>query len=169
MNNRVAIYARVSTDEQTEQNQVAILEKWAIDKDWEIAGRYCETGSAWQHADQKELRRLTEDCRKGLASTVIVYDLSRLSRGGPLATLTIIKQLAEAGVQVKSYRDSWIEQFTHPSLRDALIGFLGFVNEDESRRISERTKAGMDRAKLKGTKSGKPIGRPHKKRVYRKQ
>lgn len=156
---KVVLYARVSTDEQTELNQVTILEKWAVDRDWEIVGRYCETGSAWQHADQKELHRLIEDCRKGLAPTVIVYDLSRLSRGGPLATLTILKQLTEVGVQVKSYRDSWIEQFTHPSLRDALIGFLGFVNEDESRRISERTKAGMARAKAQG----KHVGRPRKK------
>ena len=162
MNNKVVIYARVSTEEQTEQNQVTILEKWATDRGWEVVEKYCETGSAWQHADQRELKNLIEDCRKGLAQTVIVYDLSRLSRGGPLATLTIIKQLAEAGAQVRSYRDSWIEQFTHPSLRDALIGFLGFVNEDESRRISERTKAGMARAAIKGTKSGKPIGRPRK-------
>ena len=163
MNNKVALYARVSTEEQTEQNQVAILEKWAADRGWEIVGRYCETGSAWQHADQKELHRLIEDCRKGLAQTIIVYDLSRLSRGGPLATLTLLKQLTEVGAQVKSYRDSWIEQFTQPSLRDALIGFWGFINEDESRKISERTKAGMARAKITGTKSGKPIGRPRKR------
>ncbi len=163
MNNRVVIYARVSTDEQTEENQVAILKTWAIDREWEIVGTYTETGSAWQHADQKELRRLTEDCRRGLAPTVLVYDMSRLTRGGPLATLAVIKQLTEAGVQVRSYRDSWIESFTHPSLRDALIGFLGFINEDESRRISERTRAGMARAKMTGTKSGKPIGRPRKK------
>jgi putative DNA-invertase from lambdoid prophage Rac len=157
---RVAIYARVSTDEQTEQNQVPILEKWALDRGWTLVSTYRETGSAWQHADQKELRRLAGDCRQGLAEAVLVYDLSRLTRGGPLATLQVIRQLSDVGARVMSYRDSWIEQFTHPSLRDALIGFLGFVNEDESRRISDRTKAGMARARAEG----KHIGRP-KKRV----
>jgi hypothetical protein len=74
----------------------------------------------------------------------------------------VIKKIAEAGARVMSYRDSWIEQFTHPGLRNALIGFLGFVNEDESRRISERTKAGMDRARA----AGKHIGRPAKAVYY---
>ncbi len=156
---KVALYARVSTDDQTDLNQALILRQWASDRGFDLVGEYCETGSAWQHADQKELRRLVEDCRRGLAQAVLVYDMSRLTRGGPLATLSIIKQLSEAGARVMSYRDSWIEQFTHPSLRDALIGFLGFVNEDESRRNSERTKAGMARVKAEG----KHIGRPRKR------
>lgn len=158
---KVAIYARVSTDEQTEQNQVPVLEKWANDKGWDIVGIYRETGSAWQHADQKELKKLIEDCRLGLAQAVLVYDLSRLSRQGPMATLTIIRQITQVGAEVKSVRDSWIEQFTQPMLREAFIGFLGYLNEDESRRISERTKLGMARAKA----DGKHVGRPRKKGI----
>ena len=54
---KAIVYIRVSTEEQTEQNQVAVLEKWAFDRGWEIVGKYCEMGSAWQHADQKELKK----------------------------------------------------------------------------------------------------------------
>lgn len=155
---KVAIYARVSTDEQTELNQVQVLERWAMDRNWEIVGKYTETGSAWQHADQKELRNLIEDCRRGMAQAVLVYDLSRLTRGGPMQTLLIVRQIAQAGAEVKSYRDAWLEQFTSPMLREAFIGFMGYLNEDESRRISERTRAGMERAKAQG----KHVGRPRK-------
>jgi DNA invertase Pin-like site-specific DNA recombinase len=155
---KVAIYCRVSTDEQTELNQVMILEEWAKGRGWEIHEIYRETGSAWQHADQKELRRAIEDCRLGKFQTILIYDFSRLSRGGPYASLKIVRDVATVGGEIKSYRESWLEQFTNPMLREAVIGFVGYANEGESRDKSERTKAGMARAKAQG----KHVGRPRK-------
>ncbi len=155
---KVAIYARVSTDEQTEQNQVPILEEWAKDRGWEVVGVYRETGSAYQHADQKELRRLLEDCRLGKAQAVLVFDLSRLTRQGPYETMTIVRRFAQAGAEVRSVHDSWIEQFTNPMMREAFLGFTGYLNNEESKIKSERTKAGMARAKAQG----KHVGRPRK-------
>ena len=43
-----------------------------------------------------------------------------------------------------------------------MILIVSWMNEQELVRISGRVKAGMDRAKLHGTKSGKMIGRPSK-------
>lgn len=158
---RVAIYARVSTDEQTEQNQVPVLEKWAADRGWEVVGVYRETGSAYQHADQKELRRLLEDCRLGKAQAVLVFDLSRLTRQGPYETMSVVRRFAQAGAEVRSVQESWLEQFTSPYMREAFIGFMGYLHNEESRIKSERTKAGMARVKA----SGKHVGRPRKKGV----
>jgi putative DNA-invertase from lambdoid prophage Rac len=165
---KAAIYARVSTEDQTDLNQTLILEQWAKDRGWEICEIYRETGSAWQHADQKELRRLIEDCRRGKFQTVLIYDLSRLSRGGPFASLSIIRQLAQAGGEIKSYRENWLEQFTNPIFREAIIGLLGYVNESESSDKSARTKAGMARAKAQGKHVGRPSGsKDTKKRIRR--
>jgi hypothetical protein len=44
-------------------------------------------------------------------------------------------------------------------VRDILLAVLSSLAKQEARRISERTKAGMQRARVQGTKSGKPIGR----------
>jgi len=68
--------------------------------------------------------------------------------------------LLMCNVRVYSYQESWtetsIEQFP------LLLAFSGYIAESESKRRSERTKAGMVRAKENGTRSGKPAGRPRK-------
>lgn len=153
---KVAIYARVSTEEQTEENQVKILEQWAIDKQWDIVSVYRDIGSAWQHSDQKELRRLLVDCDRGKVQLVVVYDLSRLTRKGPLEMLLTLKKFADKQVQVYSYLETW---FNVPSdFQQVLVAFYGYFAELYSRQLSERTKAGMARAKAQG----KHIGRPRK-------
>jgi DNA invertase Pin-like site-specific DNA recombinase len=45
-------------------------------------------------------------------------------------------------------------------LRDILLAVMASLAKMESKKISERTRAGMERARVKGTESGKPIGRP---------
>lgn len=44
--------------------------------------------------------------------------------------------------------------------KDAVIAILGTIAKQERLRIQERVRAGLNRAKAQGTKSGKPIGRP---------
>lgn len=50
--------------------------------------------------------------------------------------------------------------------KDAVIAILGTIAKQERVRLSERVKAGLQRARFQGTKSGKPIGRP--KVVFRR-
>lgn len=56
--------------------------------------------------------------------------------------------------------------FTEPYLdscgmfRDAVISILAVIAKQERLRLSERVRAGLDRARKKGTKSGRPVGRP---------
>jgi len=158
---KVALYARVSTEEQTEENQVAILEKWAADRGWEVHDRYCDVGSAWQHSDQKELRRLLTDCDRGVVKLVLVYDLSRLTRKGPLDMMLSLKRFADKGVQVYSYLETWIN--VPSEFQQVMVAFYGYFAELYSRQLSERTKAGMRRAKGQGTHVGRP--RSHRRAV----
>jgi putative DNA-invertase from lambdoid prophage Rac len=151
---KVAIYARVSTDEQTEQNQVLILEKWACDRGWEIIDRYCDVGSAWQKSDQKELHRLLEDARRGKFEVVIVWALDRLSRGGIGKMFTVLDTLQRYKVHVISNQESWTD--VPNEIQPLLFSIFAWIAEQESKRISERTKIGMERARLQG----KHIGRP---------
>src|SRR5947208_2882157 len=45
-------------------------------------------------------------------------------------------------------------------MRPTIIAILGTVAKQERLRISERVSAGLRRARLTGTRSGRPIGRP---------
>jgi putative DNA-invertase from lambdoid prophage Rac len=71
---------------------------------------------------------------------------------------TYLKRLDDYGVGFRS--------FTEPNLdsggmfRDAVISILAVIAKQERVRISERVRAGLDRARENGTKTGRPVGRP---------
>lgn len=159
---KAVIYARVSTEDQTEQNQVMVLEQWAQSREYEVAGVYIDTGSAWQHSDQKELRQLLVDCDRGKVKIVLVYDLSRFTRKGPLELMLTLKRFSDYGVQVNSYLETW---FNVPSeFQPVLVSIWGYFAQLYSKQLSERTKAGMKRAKSQGKQIGRPVGRRDGKR-----
>ena len=61
---RVALYARVSTDDQSLENQLLVLEQLCQQRNWQLIGTYQEQESAWKAGHQIELARLLVDARK---------------------------------------------------------------------------------------------------------
>ena len=51
---KVCVYARVSTEDQTTENQVRELEEWIKRRGWEIVNIYRENETAWKAGHQKE-------------------------------------------------------------------------------------------------------------------
>lgn len=156
---RVAIYVRVSTEEQTEQNQVKVLEQYAVNQSWDIAGTYTDVGSAFQHADQRELKQLLDECQRKHYERILVYDVSRLTRKGPLELMLLLKQFADKEAPVHSYLDSALN--VPNEFQPVLVAIYGMMAKTFSTQLSERTKAGMERAKAQG----KHVGRPRKERI----
>ena len=154
---KAAIYCRVSTEDQHTENQLPILEKWAADRGWEVVEKYEDTGSAFQRTNQKQLNRLLADCDKGKYELVLVYDLSRLTRKGPLELMLLLKQFADKGSPVYSYLDPAVN--VPGEFQPVLVAFYGVMAKIFSTQLSERVKAGMARAKAEG----KHVGRPRKK------
>jgi len=162
---RAAIYLRVSTNEQSPENQLPALESLAVRMGFEVAEVYRENESAWKNGHQHELARLLEDAYRGKFEAVLVWALDRLSREGPLAILTLVDKLKRYGVRVISYQESWTE--APGELADILFAICGWVARMESQRRSERTKAGIERARLQGSAIGKrgPDRRKRKRRA----
>lgn len=154
---RIAIYARVSTNEQAQLNQVRVLEQYADKQGWEIGGTYADVGSAFQHADQKELRQLLDECQRKHYERILVYDVSRLTRKGPLELMLLLKRFADKGAPVHSYLDSAIN--VPNEFQPVLVAMYGMIAKTFSTQLSERTKEGMARAKAQG----KHVGRPRKR------
>jgi len=159
---KVALYVRVSTDEQDMANQTMVLREWAETRGFEIIEVYQEEESAWRAGQQRELARLAQDARRRRFQLVLVWALDRLSRGGPLAILTIISRLGRFGVKVISHQEPWTE--APGDLQELLLAIAGWVARMESKRISERTKAGLERARAQGKVLGRPSGRRDKRR-----
>jgi len=84
---------------------------------------------------------------------IIVWRLDRFSREGPMNTMAYIKQLRDRGVWLKSMTESWLDT-TQMGITDAILALMAWMAEEERRRISERTKAGIQRRKNIGQYHG---------------
>jgi DNA invertase Pin-like site-specific DNA recombinase len=91
----------------------------------------------------------------------LFFALDRLSREGPLATLQHLQQLTGNGVQWRSYTEPYIDSCG--MFAEVVISIMATLARQEKVRISERTRAGLARAK----REGKAVGRPHKVRPER--
>jgi len=161
---KLAIYARVSTEDQTTKNQVhALLDYCQKRKDIdELYHVYEETESAWQRGHQKQLKELIADAQRGCFDTVLVWSLDRLTRGGALKILEMIDLFKRHNIRVISYQEPWTE--APGEIADILYAITGWVAQMESQRRSERTKAGLERRRLEGKDIGRPTGSKDKKK-----
>ena len=152
----MAAYLRVSSKEQNTSNQTPSIEQYCQSRDWELWEVYQEQESAWQSGHQKELARLLSDLRSGKKKYehLIIWSLDRLSRLGIAATLQLINSLELLGCRVISIQESWLAE--SGPMREVFTALASWAAKYESDRRSERTLAGLARAK----KNGKQLGRP---------
>jgi putative DNA-invertase from lambdoid prophage Rac len=163
---KVCIYSRVSTNEQSTENQASVLATWAKQRGFEVVKLYEEEESAWKTGHQRELADLVADARRGKFQLVLVWALDRLSREGALAILSLVNKLSIYGVKVLSYQESWTE--APGELAELLYALAGWVARMESQRRSERTKAGLARLKAQGKHLGRPLGSKDKRKRKRR-
>jgi len=143
-------YGRVSTVEQTAQNQRLEIERagYAVEY-W-----YTDTVSGKAHAAQrKQFGDMLAKLRK--KDTVVVSKLDRLGRDAP-DVLATIKVLASLDVEVVVLQLGKLD-LTSPAGK-LMLAMLAAVAEMERDLIVERTQAGLARAKTEG----KILGRPAK-------
>jgi len=163
---KVVIYLRVSSSEQTADNQLPALEKWIADKSHELVEVYQESESAWRSGHQHELSRLFNDLKRRKADICLVWALDRLTREGIAKIFELIDRFKMYGVQVISLQELWTEQ--SGPMADLLYAITAWVAEFESRRRSERTLAGLARALQEGKKLGRPKGSTDKHKRNRR-
>lgn len=157
MSKNAAVYLRVSTDEQSVDNQRPDLERVAEARGLAIVATYEERASAAKR--RPSFDRMMTDARRGAFDVLLVWSIDRFGRS-MAGNVNDALALDDAGVKIVSVREPWLD--TGGPVRDLLLAIFSWVAEQELRRIVERTRAGMDRARTNGTRSGKPIGRPHR-------
>jgi len=147
---RCAIYARVSTDKQTTDNQRPALVQMAQARGWEIAEVFEEVGSSAKA--RPVFDRLLLGAHQGRYQVILVAALDRVGRS-MVGNITSILSLDAIGVQVVSLREPWLD--TQGPVRPLLLAIFGWIAEQERLQLVERVKAGLDRAR----REGKHIGR----------
>lgn len=158
---RVAIYVRVSTDEQTIENQRRDLRRVARQRGWKIVATYEDNGVSGAKGRDKRpaFDQLLRDATRGQFDLVAAWSVDRLGRS--LHDLIgFLQEIHAVGVDLYLHRQG-VDTST-PAGR-ALFQMLGVFAEFERALIVERTRAGIARAKA----AGKHIGRPRLDRALR--
>jgi DNA invertase Pin-like site-specific DNA recombinase len=136
-------YARVSTDGQSVDAQVAELKAAGCDKVFK------ETASGAK-TDRAQLRKAIVSL--GAGDILMVTRLDRLARS-TRDLLNTLDAIAKAGAGFKSLRDAWADTTTaHGRL---MLTVLGGLAEFERELILTRTSEGRTRAKARGVKMGR--------------
>jgi len=147
---RAAIYARVSTADQTCENQLIDLRRYCAARGWD-ATEYVDTGVSGAKDRRPALDQLMGDARRRKVDTVVVWRLHRFGRN-LRHLITAIEELNAAGVSFVSMGENI--DTASPTGR-LLLGVMGSFAEFERERIRERIHAGLARARRQGQKLGR--------------
>src|SRR5262249_13976016 len=151
---RVALYARVSTSEQENENQLAQLRQFAASLDWQIVCEYCDQTSG-STSNRTQFKRMFQDASQRRFDILLFWSLDRLSREGVLETLQHLQRLTSYGVAWRSFTEQYLD--STGIFRDAVIGILAVIAKQERVRLSERTKAGLAIARSRRKRLGRPV------------
>ena len=154
---KVAIYTRVSTQDQNPENQLDQLRAYAKAVNGGITEEYVDYASGGSNS-RDNFTRMLKDADKHSFDLLLIWSLDRLSREGISNTLGYLERLKRNGVAVKSLQESWLDT-RDDGVGQLLLAIFSWVASQERARIVERTKAGLARAKKQGKKLGRPKGR----------
>ena len=155
---RVALYARVSTDKQSTENQLRELRDTASRMGWEVVGEFVDQGisGAKSRKDRPRLDSMLKSVARKEFDVVAAWSVDRLGRS-LIDLVQLLQELHSMGVDLYLHQQGI--NTTTPAGK-ALFGMMGVFAEFERGMIRERVKSGLARARKNGTKSGNAIGRP---------
>jgi DNA invertase Pin-like site-specific DNA recombinase len=151
---RAAIYARVSTKRQDEENQLLALRQFVhAHAGWKLETEYVEKIGGGKKT-RPEFQRMMMDASQKRFDVLLFWSLDRLSREGILRTIGYLEQLRSWGVGWRSYTQPFLDT-GNEMVSSIVLSVLAAVAKQERVVISERTKTGLQRA----VKAGRKLGR----------
>jgi DNA invertase Pin-like site-specific DNA recombinase len=152
---RAALYLRVSTNDQTTNNQRVDLEAWAERSGLIITHVFEDAGisGAKRRSQRPQLDAMLKAASRREFDILCAWSVDRIGRSLP-DLLSTLEELHASNVDLYLAKQA-IDTRT-PAGR-ALFGMLGVFAEFERSLIVERTRAGLARARREGKKLGRPM------------
>lgn len=157
---RVAAYARVSTEQDAQQNsyeaQIEYYTNYIQGKsDWEFIGIYADEGiSGTSYKNRSGFNRMIDDAKAGKIDLILTKSISRFSRN-TVDSLTVTRELKAKGVEVYFEKENISSM---DKTAELVFTMLSSIAQEESRSISENVRWGKQRS----MEAGK-ISLPYKK------
>ncbi len=135
MQSRAALYVRVSSREQTTENQRRELRQWAELLGLDVVAVYADTASG-ARGDRAVRTGVLAGAHRRTFDVLLLWSLDRLTCEGVGAMARYMDQLRAAGVRVLSHQEPWLD--TAGPVGELLIAIFGWVAQQERQRIGER-------------------------------
>jgi DNA invertase Pin-like site-specific DNA recombinase len=155
---RVAVYARVSTKEQTCENQLKDLREYAIRRNWLVVDEFVDAGVSGAKLDRPRLNDCMGFLRKRNADMLLVWRFDRFARSLSHLVATL-QELRNLEIDFISYQEN---VDTSSAQGRMVFGFMASLAEFERELIRERVLSGLRRAKAQGVELGRPNLDPDK-------
>src|SRR5271168_3342076 len=150
---RAAIYARVSTKDQSCEMQMRDLRAYCAARGFTIIREYIDIGESGAKDSRPELNELMADARKRKFDSIVVWRFDRFARSTKHLLLAL-EEFRSLGIQFISYQEN-ID--TSSALGQALFTIVSAVAQLERDLIRERVTAGIRNARANGKKLGRPM------------
>ncbi|KIO65357.1 hypothetical protein B4065_2655 [Caldibacillus thermoamylovorans] len=153
---KVAIYARVSTEEQAKEGfsiaaQLQTLRQYAQIYNWEVVDEYVDEGISGKSVKGRpEMKRLIRDVEDERFDAVLVWKISRLSRN-MLETLMLLDKFEKYNVKFISYSENFD---TSSPIGRLVLQIMASIAEMERNTLAENVKLGMKQRALEGRWNG---------------
>lgn len=152
---KCVIYARVSTKREEQknslENQISLAERIAKEQGFTVVERYIDNGiSGTGFKNRSEINRLLQDAKKKKFDVMIAKSVSRLGRNTS-KSLRLADELEQAGIRLILPEDDYD---TATSKSRFMFNLKAMLAEEESAKLSERTKLGQRERARKGDYKG---------------
>ena len=148
---RVALYARVSTHDQSVDSQLHDLREYLSHRGWSDVQEFVDIGESGSKDSRPSWDELWDGVRKRRFNVLVVHALDRLGRSLP-HLVKIISTLSESHITLISFRENL--DLSTPQGR-MLAGLFAVLSNYELEIIRERTKSGIRAARARGAQIGR--------------
>ncbi len=149
---RVAIYARVSTLDQSTGSQLLDLRKYVSARGWQIYREFVDEGISGTKDSRPALDQLMDDAKKRRFDIVLVWRFDRFARS-TRHLINALEDFKNLSIDFVSYQEN-ID--TSSPLGSAIFTIISAVAQLERDIIASRVRAGLRRARENGKKLGRP-------------
>jgi len=148
---------------QNPHNQIKALKEYSERQGHVVVAEYIDRLSG-ADPNRPAFKQMFSQLRQFKVEAVLVWKLDRFSREPMLVILGYIRKLKIRNVGIISTTESWLDTTESNPTGDLIIAIMAWFCGEERRKISERTKLGIEAKKAEGTwKGGRPKGSKDKK------
>jgi DNA invertase Pin-like site-specific DNA recombinase len=149
---RAAIYARVSTDQQSPEMQLNELREYCRRREWDVAGEFIDYAVSGARESRPALNKLWTEARRRRFDAVVVYRYDRFARS-LRQLVSALDEFRSLGIDFVSLHEG-VDTST-PNGR-LIFGIFATIAEFERELIRDRVRSGMIAAKSRGKQIGRP-------------